>query len=134
MEELISLENNLGEQLIVSSGFGNHKENEICIYDDYIKAIVEKYKSQYERQQNQKNIETAQHDALFNIISVALDGTKDTIAVSGGYGNKTLAEFGEQVDDACLLPIAEVVKGIELDYHIYTAKIRPLNKHGILTL
>ena len=59
----------------------------------YIKAIVEKYKSQYERQQNQKNIETAQHDALFNIISIALDGTKDTIAVSGGYGNKTLAEF-----------------------------------------
>lgn len=36
MEELISLENNLGEQLIVSNGFGNNKENEICIYDDYI--------------------------------------------------------------------------------------------------
>lgn len=83
----------------------------------YIKAIVEKYKSQYERQQNQKNIETAQHDALLNIISVALDGTKDTITVSGGYGNKTLAEFGEQVDDTCFLPIAEVVKGTELDYH-----------------
>ena len=83
----------------------------------YIKAIVEKYKSQYERQQNQKNIETAQHDALLNIISVALDGTKDKITVSGGYGNKTLAEFGEQVDDACFLPIAEVVKGTELDYH-----------------
>ena len=83
----------------------------------YIKAIVEKYKSQYERQQNQKNIETAQHDALLNIISVALDGTKDKITVSGGYGNKSLAEFGEQVDDACFLPIAEVVKGTELDYH-----------------
>lgn len=36
MEDLISLENNLDEQLIVSSGFGNHEENEICIYDDYI--------------------------------------------------------------------------------------------------
>lgn len=83
----------------------------------YIKAVVEKYKSQYERQQNQKNIEISQHDALLNITSVALDGTKDTIAVSGGYGNKTLAEFGEQVDDACFLPIAEVVKGTELDYH-----------------
>lgn len=86
----------------------------------YIKAIVEKYKSQYERQQNQKNIETAQHNALLNIISVALDGTKDTITVSGGYGNKTLAEFGEQVDDACFFPIAEVVKGTELDYHNIT--------------
>lgn len=107
----------------------------------YIKAIVEKYKSQYERQQNQKNIETAQHDALLNIISVALDGTKDTIAVSGGYGNKTLAEFGEQVDDACFLPIAEVVKGTELDYHnttetkhktfeemSYEEKIKSVNK------
>lgn len=107
----------------------------------YIKAVVEKYKSQYERQQNQKNIETVQHDALFNIISVALDGTKDTIAVSGGYGNKTLAEFGEQVDDACLLPIAEVVKGTELDYHnttetkhktfeemSYEEKIKSVNK------
>ena len=107
----------------------------------YIKAIVEKYKSQYERQQNQKNIETVQHDALLNIISVALDGTKDTIAVSGGYGNKTLAEFGEQVDDICLLPIAEVVKGTELDYHnttetkhkifeemSYEEKIKSVNK------
>lgn len=107
----------------------------------YIKAIVEKYKSQYERQQNQENIETAQHDALLNIISVALDGTKDTIAVSGGYGNKTLAEFGEQVDDACFLPIAEVVKGTELDYHnttetkhktfeemSYEEKIKSVNK------
>lgn len=83
----------------------------------YIKAIVEKYRSQYERQQNQKYIEIAQHDALLNIISVALNGTKDTIAVSGGYGNKTLAEFGGQVDDTCLLPIAEVAKGTELDYH-----------------
>lgn len=83
----------------------------------YIKAIVEKYKSQYERQQNQKNIEISQHDALLNITSVALDGTKDTIAVSCGYGNKTLAEFGEQVDNTCFLPIAEVVKGTELDYH-----------------
>lgn len=27
----------------------------------YIKAVVEKYKSQYERQQNQENIEIAQH-------------------------------------------------------------------------
>lgn len=107
----------------------------------YIKAIVEKYKSQYERQQNQKNIETAQHDALLNIISVALDGTKDTIVVSGGYGNKSLAEFGEQVDDACFLPIAEVVKGTELDYHnttktkhktfeemSYEEKIKSVNK------
>lgn len=83
----------------------------------YIKAIVEKYKSQYERQQNQKNIETAQHDALLNIISVALDGTKDTMAVSGGYGNKKLAEFGKQVSYTCLSPISEVVKGTELDYH-----------------
>ena len=73
----------------------------------YIKAVVEKYKSQYERQQNQKNIEISQHDALLNITSVAL----------GGYGNKTLAEFGEQVDNTCFLPIAEVVKGTELDYH-----------------
>lgn len=86
----------------------------------YIKAIVEKYKSQYERQQNQKNIETAQHDALLNIISVALDGTKDTITVSDGYGNKTLAEFGEQESYTCLPPIAEVVKGTELDYHNIT--------------
>lgn len=106
----------------------------------YIKAIVEKYKSQYERQQNQKNIETAQHDALLNIISVALDGTKDTIVVSGGYGNKSLAEFGEQVDDACFLPIAEVVKGT-VDYHnttktkhktfeemSYEEKIKSVNK------
>ena len=83
----------------------------------YIKAIVEKYKSQYERQQNQKNIETVQHDALLNIISIALDGTKDTMAVSGDYGNKSLAEFGEQVSYTCLSPISEVVKGIELDYH-----------------
>lgn len=83
----------------------------------YIKAIVEKYKSQYERQQNQKNIETVQHDALLNIISVALDGTKDTMAVSGGYGNKKLAEFGKQVSYTCLSPISEVVKGTELDYH-----------------
>jgi hypothetical protein len=83
----------------------------------YIKAIVEKYKSQYERQQNQKNIETAQHDASLNIISVALDGTKDTMAVSGGYGNKKLAEFGKQVSYTCLSPISEVVKGTELDYH-----------------
>lgn len=107
----------------------------------YIKAIVEKYKSQYERQQNQKNIETVQHDALLNIISVALDGTKDTIAVSGGYGNKKLAEFGKQVDDVCFLPIAEVVKGTELDYHnttktkhktfeemSYEEKIKSVNK------
>lgn len=107
----------------------------------YIKAVVEKYKSQYERQQNQKNIEISQHDALLNITSVALDGTKDTIAVSGGYGNKTLAEFGEQVDDACFLPIAEVVKGTELDYHnttetkhrtfgemSYEEKIKSVNK------
>lgn len=107
----------------------------------YIKAVVEKYKSQYERQQNQKNIEAAQHDALLNIISVALNGTKDTITVSGGYGNKTLAEFGEQVDDACFLPIAEVVKGTELDYHnttetkhrtfgemSYEEKIKSVNK------
>lgn len=107
----------------------------------YIKAIVEKYKSQYERQQNQKNIETVQHDTLFNIISVALDGTKDTIAVSGGYGNKTLAEFGEQVDDTRFLPIAEVVKGTELNYHnttetkhktfeemSYEEKIKSVNK------
>lgn len=107
----------------------------------YIKAIVEKYKNQYERQQNQKNIETAQHDALLNIISVALDGIKDTIAVSGGYGNKTLAEFGGQVDDTCLLPIAEVVKGTELNYHnttetkhktfeemSYEEKIKSVNK------
>lgn len=83
----------------------------------YIKAIVEKYKSQYERQQNQKYIETAQHDALFNIISIALNGTKDTMVVSGGYSNKKLAEFGKQVNDTCFLPIAEVVKGTELDYH-----------------
>jgi hypothetical protein len=83
----------------------------------YIKAIVEKYKSQYERQQNQKNIETVQHDALLNIISIALDGTKDTMAVSGDYGNKSLAEFGEQVSYTCLSPISEVVKGTELDYH-----------------
>lgn len=83
----------------------------------YIKAIVEKYKSQYERQQNQKNIETVQHDALLNIISIALDGTKDTMAVSGDYGNKSLAEFGEQVPYTCLSPISEVVKGTELDYH-----------------
>lgn len=83
----------------------------------YIKAIVEKYKSQYERQQNQKNIETVQHDALLNIISIALDGTKDTMAVSGDYGNKSLAEFGEQVLYTCLSPISEVVKGTELDYH-----------------
>ena len=61
----------------------------------YIKAIVEKYKSQYERQQNQKYIEIAQHDALSNIISIALNGTKDTIAVSG----------------------SDVVKGTELNYH-----------------
>ena len=107
----------------------------------YIKAVVEKYKSQYERQQNQKNIEAAQHDALLNTISVALNGTKDTITVSGGYGNKTLAEFGEQVDDACFLPIAEVVKGTELDYHnttetkhrtfgemSYEEKIKSVNK------
>lgn len=107
----------------------------------YIKAVVEKYKSQYERQQNQKNIEAAQHDALLNIISVALNGTKDTITVSGGYGNKTLAEFGEQVDDACFLPIAEVVEGTELDYHnttetkhrtfgemSYEEKIKSVNK------
>ena len=107
----------------------------------YIKAVVEKYKSQYERQQNQKNIEIAQRDALSNIISIALDGTKDTITVSGGYGNKTLAEFGEQVDDACFLPIAEVVKGTELDYHnttetkhrtfgemSYEEKIKSVNK------
>lgn len=54
---------------------------------------------------------------MLNIISVALDGTKDTIAVSGGYGNKSLAEFGEQVSYTCLSPISEVVKGTELDYH-----------------
>jgi hypothetical protein len=107
----------------------------------YIKAVVEKYKSQYERQQNQKNIEISQHDALLNITSVALDGTKDTITVSGGYGNKTLAEFGEQVDDACFLPIAEVVEGTKLDYHnttetkhktfgemSYEEKIKSVNK------
>lgn len=91
----------------------------------YIKAVVEKYKSQYERQQNQENIEIAQHDALLNITSVALDGTKDTIAVSCGYGNKTLAEFGEQVDDACFLPIAEVVEGTELDYHNIAKTVKP---------
>lgn len=83
----------------------------------YIKAIVEKYKSQYERQQNQKYIEIAQHDALFNIISVALNDTKDTIVFSGGYGNKKLAEFGKRVYDSCSPPIADVVKGTELDYH-----------------
>lgn len=83
----------------------------------YIKAVVEKYKSQYERQQDQKNIEIAQHDAFLNIISIALDGTKDTITVSGGYGNKSLAELGEQEPYTCLPPIAEVVKGTELDYH-----------------
>lgn len=83
----------------------------------YIKAIVEKYKSQYEIQQNKKYIETIQHDALLDMVSVALNGTKDMIVVSGGYGNKKLAEFGEQVYDACSPPIEEVVKGAELDYH-----------------
>lgn len=88
----------------------------------YIKAVVEKYKSQYEKQQNQENIEIAQ-------------------AVSCGYGNKTLAEFGEQVDNTCFLPIAEVVKGTELNYHnttetkhktfgemSYEEKIKSVNK------
>ena len=111
------------------------------VYPSIARDIVKKYKSQYEGQQNQKYIEIVQHDALLNITSVALDGTKDTIAVSGGYGNKTLAEFGEQVDDACFLPIAEVVKGTELDYHnttetkhktfeemSYEEKIKSVNK------
>lgn len=44
----------------------------------YIKAIVEKYKNQYERQQNQKDAEKMQHDALFDLISVALNGTANT--------------------------------------------------------
>ena len=51
------------------------------------------------------------------MISIPLNGTKDTIAVSGGYGNKSLAEFGEQESYTYLPPIAEVVKGTELDYH-----------------
>lgn len=88
----------------------------------YIKAVVEKYKSQYERQQNQKNIEITQ-------------------TVSCGYGNKTLVEFGKQVDNTCFLPIAEVVKGTELNYHnttetkhktfeemSYEEKIKSVNK------
>ena len=80
-------------------------------------------------------------DALLDVISVALNDTKDTIVISGGYGNKRLAEFGEQASYTCSPPTAEVVKGTELDYHnttetkhktfeemSYEEKIKSVNK------
>lgn len=107
----------------------------------YIKVIVKKYGSQYERQQNQKYIEMAQHDALSNITSVALNDIKDTIVVSGGYGNKKTMEFGEQAYETCSPPTAKVVKETKPDYHnttetkhktfeemSYEEKIKSVNK------
>lgn len=54
----------------------NYRLNGGCSY--YIKAIVEKYKNQYEIQQNQKDVEKMQRDALLGIISVALNDTTST--------------------------------------------------------
>lgn len=60
----------------VYEAYYNYRLNGGCSY--YIKAIVEKYKNQYEIQQNQKDAEKMQRDALLGIISVALNGTTNT--------------------------------------------------------
>ena len=60
----------------VYEAYYNYRLNGGCSY--YIKAIVEKYKNQYERQQSQKDAEKMQYDALLDVISVALNGTPST--------------------------------------------------------
>ena len=60
----------------VYEAYYNYRLNGGCSY--YIKAIVEKYKNQYERQQSQKDAEKMQYDALLDVISVALNGTTST--------------------------------------------------------
>lgn len=125
------------------SGYNSAYKDYLCYVENggmnhYLSIAMKDYRFQYKKQQY---IEMAQHDALPNIISVALNDTKDTIVVSGGYGNKKLAEFGEQASYTCSSPTAEVVKGTELDYHnttetkhktfeemSYEEKIKSVNK------
>ena len=99
------------------SGYNSAYKDYLCYVENgginhYLSIAMKDYRFQYEKQQY---IEKAQHDALLN--ALPLNDTKDTIVVSGGYGNKKLVEFGEQVYEACSSPTAEVVKGTELDYH-----------------
>lgn len=60
----------------VYEAYYNYRLNGGCSY--YIKAIVEKYKNQYERQQSKKDAEKMQYDALLDVISVALNSTTNT--------------------------------------------------------
>lgn len=81
----------------------------------YIKAIVEKYRSQYERQQNQKYIEMAQHDALLNIIGIALNDTKEVETVSTEAPREKFIDFNERVYDTYMSPMIKIIEGTKLD-------------------
>lgn len=83
----------------VYEAYYNYRLNGGCSY--YIKAIVEKYKNQYERQQNQKDAEKMQCDALLDVISVALNGTSNTekTAKQEVSNNVSIESVNKEIDD-----------------------------------
>lgn len=83
----------------VYEAYYNYRLNGGCSY--YIKAIVEKYKNQYERQQSQKDAEKLQYDALLDVISVALNGTANTekTAKQEVSNNVSIESVNKEIDD-----------------------------------
>ena len=83
----------------VYEAYYNYRLNGGCSY--YIKAIVEKYKNQYERQQSNKDAEKMQYDALLDVISVALNGTTSTEKTTKQEvsDNVSIESVNKEIDD-----------------------------------
>lgn len=83
----------------VYEAYYNYRLNGGCSY--YIKAIVEKYKNQYERQQSKKDAKKMQYDALLDVISVVLNGTTNTeeTAKQEVSNDVSIESVNKEIDD-----------------------------------
>lgn len=78
---------------------------------EYVKNIVKRYQSQY----TIKSIEKIQRDCISNMISIALNDTRETKTVYTVRAGKKPVEFNRQVYNTNMSQIVEVIKGTELD-------------------
>ena len=92
----------------VNNAYYNYKINGGNSY--YIETIVRKYKSQYEKQQNQE-IEELQKFCIKDLISATYDYETVTAETAG----KKLVEFNRQVYDTYMSPMVKAIEGAEPD-------------------
>lgn len=75
--------------------------------NEYVENIVKRYQSQY--------IEKIQRDCISSMVNIALNDTIETETIHTVRAGKKLVEFNRQVYNTNMSPIAEVIKGTELD-------------------